>query len=134
MRLKTESFELNGTKYTTTEYGAFRALETLARLTKTVGPALGALGGMSADTDLMKAAPALLGALMHVDAAVFPTLVVDVLGGTTALITGPDGQPQVVTLGDKVAIDRVFSGALGDMFKVVIHALKVNYSDFFGGG
>ena len=131
MRIKTESFELNGTKYTTTQFAAYRSLELLSKLMKSIGPALGALGGLDPGMDVSKAAPLLISALVHVDASVLAPLAVEVLGQTTALITGANGEPQIVNLGDRSAIDRVFTGGLKDMFMVLGHALKTNYSDFF---
>lgn len=131
MKIKTESFELNGTRYTTTQFMAYRSFELLGKLTRVIGPALGALGGLDPGMDVAKAAPLLISALVHVDSSVLAPLAAEVLAGTTALVTGPNGEPQIVNLGDRIGIDRVFSGGLKDMFIVLGRVLQTNYSDFF---
>lgn len=127
--LKYEETEIDGIKFATQQYAAMRSFELMGKLASTIGPALGALSMADEGTDLEKLAPVLAVALRDVDPTKLGALVIDVLTGTTATIT-EDHKVTRVDLNSVKNIDRVFSGRLMTMFKVLVHALKVNYSDF----
>ncbi len=61
--LKKDSKDIDGLSYTTVQFPAMYGFGLLARLAKSVGPALGALSGVSPDTDLATVGPALSTAL-----------------------------------------------------------------------
>ncbi len=127
--LKYEEVEIDGLKFGTQQYAAMRSFELMGKLASTIGPALGALSMADEGTDLDKFAPVLASALRDVDPTKLGGLVIDVLSGTTATIT-EEGKVARVDLNSTKNVDRVFSGRLMTMFKVLLHALKVNYSDF----
>lgn len=129
MNLKYEETELDGIRFGTTQYPAMRGLELMGRLAQTIGPALGALSMSDMETELDKFAPVIAVALRDLKPAELTSLAVDILSGTTATITEGNAVKRV-DLMSREALDRVFSGRLMTMFKVVLHALKVNYADF----
>lgn len=131
--LKTESFTAtDGTIFNTTQFPAMHSLELMAQLMKTIGPAIAALQGVNADTDLSTLGPALSGALAGLKPNEASQLVLAILGSTTAQVTSPNGQQKVMQINSREVVDLVFSNKLKTMFAVLGHALKVNYSDFFG--
>lgn len=127
--LKYEEAEIDGIKFATTQYGAMRGLELLGRLAKTVGPALGALSSADMSPDLERFAPVIAIALRDLQPSELTALTVDILSGTSATITDGDKMRRV-DLMSRESLDKVFNGRLMTMFKVLLHALKVNYSDF----
>jgi hypothetical protein len=131
--LKTETLTIGTDQFNTTQYPAMHSLELMAQLMKTVGPALAALQGVSADTELSALGPALSGALAGLKPNEASQLVLAVLAGTTAQVTGPNGQPRIIQLNTREMIDYVFASKLKTMFAVLGHAIKTNYSDFFEG-
>ena len=129
--LKTESLELDGITFSTTQFGAMRAFKLMARLIKQVGPAMGALTGAEATTELSTMGPALVGALESLDPDEAARLLLDILAGTSALVDGKN--MDFIGKTAQSNFDIVFTGRLGTMFKVVGAALQLNYSDFFAG-
>lgn len=127
--LKHEETEIDGIKFSTTQYGAMRGLELLGKLAKTVGPAMGALSSAETGTDIEKFAPVIAVALRDLQPNELVSLSVDILSGTSATITDNNTMRRV-DLVNRDALDKVFSGRLTTMFKVLLHALKVNFSDF----
>jgi hypothetical protein len=129
MNLKYEETEIDGIRFGTTQYGAMRGLELMGRLAQTIGPAFGALSMADETTEMDKFAPVIGLALRDLKPAELSSLVIDILAGTTATVTEGSSVKRYDLL-TKESLDRVFSGRLMTMFKVVLHALKVNYSDF----
>lgn len=129
--IKSDTEDFDGIKYTTTQFGAMRSLELLARLVKTVGPALGALTRLDASTQLASA-PELVSALGSLEPTEASSLVKALMANTTALITDEKGMRNVL-LASQEAIDSVFSGRVFTMFKVLGFIIKVNFGDFTQG-
>lgn len=127
-QLKTESAVIDGIKFETTQFAAMRGYKLLTKLVKSVGPALGLLATAQDGDSIESMAPALGAALSNLTEQDAQSLLLEILAATTAEIG-----TVMLGLGTQVAIDGVFSGKLSTMFKVVAHALKVNYADFFGG-
>ncbi len=125
--LKTEHVDIDGARYETTQFPAMRAYGLLTKLVKHIGPALGMISQMEDKSDLMLAAPAIGMALGNLTEQEAQKLLLDILACTTV-----DNAGTLVYLSSTDAINGFFSGKLGTMFKVVAHALKVNYADFFG--
>lgn len=130
--LKTEVIEIDGVEYSTTQFAAMRAMRILAMLIKVAGPAIGALAGAKRDAQLTAVMPELQRAFATMDPGEFESLALSLLSGTSATIQGPQGPRRVEFTSAKV-VDQVFSGRLGTMFKVIAHAVKVNYGDFAEG-
>lgn len=129
LNLKYEETEIDGVRFGTTQYAAMRGLELMGRLAQTVGPALGALSMADMETDLDKFAPVIAVALRDLKPEELTSLTIAILSGTTATITEANTVKRV-DLMTRESLDRVFSGRLMTMFKVILHALKVNYADF----
>jgi hypothetical protein len=127
--MKTDEFEVDGIKFTTTQFGGFRALELMGKLAQTIGGALGILMTADPNTPLEKLAPILAGALTGLKPSELSALALEILSQTTATISA-DGSLKRMDITDQRAFDRVFTGKLFTMFKVALHVLKVNYADF----
>ncbi len=126
--LKTEKVTVDGIEFQTTQFPAMRAFELLARLVKSLGPAVGALTNLDPTMDLTHAGPQLMAGLATLNPAEAAKLVEEVLTCTTALVDN-----KLIPLNSRENIDVVFSSKLKMMFKVLGHALKVNYQDFSAG-
>jgi len=122
MNLKMEPLALDGLRFETTQYAAMRSLTLLARLAKSVGPALAAVKSSDLSTDF----GVIAGALAQLEPAEAASLTCELLAGTVAVLS--DGAR--VSLLDQRAIDRIFTGRLMTLFRVLAHAIKVNYADF----
>lgn len=130
--LKSEPVTLDGIEFTTTQFPAMMGFEMLGRLVKVLGPALDVLTGADPETEIEDLAPVLAATLKDMKPSDLSALVIDLLRSTTAKISDPTGG-RLIDLGSKDAINLVFSGRLMIMFKVLVHAIKVNYWDFFAG-
>lgn len=116
--LKTETKEIDGIEFTVTQFPAMKALEVMASLQN-------ASSGMDPNMKLGHIA------VGKMDPVAQRKMVLDVLQCTQALIREPS--LTLVALTDQKAIDRVFSGRLRTMFKVIEFAVEVNYGDFKEG-
>lgn len=135
MARKVEKLQLPGLEISTQQHPATRGFRLLTRLAKTLGPVLGALGGIEdLNADLMSTAlaPVLAGALSHVDPSEAESLMQEILVCTDVIVSD-GGKPRRIDLMSQENIDTVFDGRLLDLFKVVAHAIRVNFSDFIGG-
>lgn len=132
MNLKSESVEFDGIIFETTQFPAMRAYGLLARLVKVIGPAMSVLAGADKDTRLEDMGPVLGGALANVTPAEAQSLLLEIFGSSTAQVTDQTG-PRILQLGTQAGVDQVFTGRLKVMFKVLAHALKVNFGDFSEG-
>ena len=128
MSLKTEPVEIDGIKFETTQFPAMAAFRLMARLIKVIGPAMGVLKGATKDTTLESLAPALGAALSNVSPDEAQSIALEILKCTTAEVGGV-----LIGLTGQAPVDQVFSGRLSMLFKVLAHALKVNYGDFSEG-
>lgn len=131
MKLKTEQLVEDGITFETTQFPAMRAYGLMTKLLKTLGPAMAVLSEVDAESQMATLAPMIGGALANVDPVDAQKLIVEILSGTTAQISDALGG-RLVSLDSAKVLDDVFSGRLKVMFQVAAHALKVNYSDFFG--
>ena len=132
MNLKSAQTTVDGIVFETTQFPAMRALELMGRLTKVLGPTLGALASADPDAELDSLGPVLAMALKDLEPKELSAIAVELLAGTTALVQGAAGMT-LVTLGSRENLDLVFSSRLFALFKVAVHAIKVNYGDFIGG-
>lgn len=147
--LRKETVELDGITYTTTQYPYVRHAETLVELVQFASPVLGMLKGLNlselqkAEPEaILKALPMLEDLLKKLEPGTFTYLMLRLLGGTRVEMpagTDRNGKPlprKKINITDGTTLDQVFSGPGG--FKrsvlVAVHALKVNYVDFFGEG
>lgn len=127
--IKSEEYEIDGVKFTTTQYGGFKALELMGELAQVIGPALGVLSSADPNTPLEQLAPVLAMALRGLKPDEISSLALKVLSGTTATIE-ENGTFRRVDINGKDNFDRVFTGRLMTMFKVALKSLQVNYADF----
>lgn len=132
MNLKSESKTLSDSQgdieVTTTQFPAMKSFGLLAKLAKTVGPALGALMKLDPKTEISASVDGLAAAFSELDADTATRLVPEILAGTTVTLDG-----KMFDFTRKENIDLVFSGRLGLMFQTLGHALQVNYRDFSAG-
>jgi hypothetical protein len=131
--LNKESRTIDGVDFVATQFPAVRGFTILGKLVKTIGPALGTLASAGGDQDLAALAPQLATALSGLDPSAAASLMIEVLSCVSAMTTDDQGRMRSTQLDSQAAIDKVFSGRLGVMFKVIGLALQVNYSDFMAG-
>ena len=131
--LKTESVEINGTEYQTTQFPALHSLEVLATLVRVAGPVLAVLGAANQEAELSTITPQLMQAMHGMKPSDARDLVLSLLSNTNAMVRSANGQMRLVLLNSQSSVDSVFSGKIKDMFAVVGHAIRVNYGDFIGG-
>lgn len=132
MNLKSASTTVDGITFETTQFPAMKALELMGRLTKVLGPTLGALASADPEAEMDSFGPVLAMALKDLDPKELSAIAVELLQGTTALVQSATGQT-LVQLGSRENLDLVFSSRLSALFKVAVHAIKLNYGDFIGG-
>ncbi len=130
--LKREEEEIDGLRFIVVQFPAMYGFSLLARLAKSVGPALTSLSGVSVDTDLATLGPAFRDALQALDPDEAQKLVIELLRSTAVIIPDATGGRKI-ELTDRTKIDEVFSGRLKTMFKAIGFALRVNYTDFVNG-
>lgn len=130
--LKTEDISVDDLTFTTQQFPAMRSFALLTRLVKALGPAIAVLGSAGADAQVEDMMPTLGPALAVLDPAEAQALVLAVLEGTYVILPDTTGGKRV-ELRSQANVDIVFSGRLPMMFKVIAHAVKVNYRDFFNG-
>lgn len=130
--LKREDSSIDGMTFTVVQFPAMYGFGLLARLAKTIGPALTALSSVRDETQLTTLGPVLHEALGALDPDEAQRLVLDVLKSTSVLIPDATGGRKL-EFSDRAKIDEVFSGRLTMLFKVIGFALRVNFSDFVLG-
>lgn len=126
--------EIDGLAFRVIPFSAYHALGLLARLAKSIGPALSSLTGYDPNTDLKDLAPALRIALAALDPAEAQVLTLEVLKQTSVLLDDGSGKTAPrVEINSKEKFDRVFNGRLKTLFKAVGFALRVNFAGFIDG-
>jgi hypothetical protein len=126
--------ELDGLQFRVIPFSAYHALGLLARLAKSIGPALSSLSGHDPNTDLKDLAPALRIALATLDPSEAQVLVLEVLKKTSVLLD--DGSGKVaprIEINTQEKFDKVFNGRFKTMFKAVGFALRMNFAGFIDG-
>lgn len=132
LNLKSETRTLSDTEgdleVTSMQFAAMKSFALLAKLVKTVGPALGALMKLDPTVEMSASVDGLASAFAELDDVAAAKLVPEILAGTSALVDG-----KTYDFARKENIDLVFSGRLGLMFQSIGLALQVNYRDFGKG-
>lgn len=132
MQAQTETREIDGLTVTSTPLPARRANRLLTRLGALIAPLGDLIAGAQtgansfADVDLQGLGAALGGALSQVQGDAADAMITQTLVATTVIVDG-----RRVDLSSGEAIDVVFQGRLGTMYKVLGFALEVNFRDFF---
>lgn len=116
MSLKTEEATIDGIVFSTTQFGAMRALELMGRLAQTIGPAMGVLSTANPDTPVEKLAPVLASALANLKPNELGSLALAVLANTSATITDGDKLRRLDILSVE-DFNKVFSGKLMTMLQ-----------------
>lgn len=125
---RTADLEIDGVRYTTTQYPATGGHKLLIRLAKVAGGPLVSVmsaGGLGADVtpDLIaKAIDSLMGA---VDEDMVDKLVKDALATTEVM--EDSGRKALIA-----CFDIHFAGRYGHLYKVLKEVLAFQYGDFFG--
>lgn len=127
--LKTVNEDIDGIQFSTTQFDAFRSLELMGKLAQTVGPAIGVMSNMDDGVDTEKWAAVVGSALRYLKPTDLGPLALEILANTSATLQD-GGTLRRIDILSKDAFNKVFSGRLMTMFKVLVHAIKVNYSDF----
>ena len=122
--IETKDKEINGSKYSVTQFPAMRALRIQARIIKLLGAPLSFLfiadsnNSKSADEQIPKVLMMLADQL---DEKNFDSLVLDLLQSVRK-----NGMELT-----KPIIDLEFAGKLNELYLVLQFVLEVNYADFF---
>jgi hypothetical protein len=134
MGRKTETRTIDGFEVTTTQFASVAGCRLWTRLLPMFLPALAALpDGQNLNNfgqmDLAKLAPALGAIAAKLTPDEFETTMLEVLA-LTQVTYGRGNQRVNRTLDSVGAIDAVFDGAVGSIFKVMWFALEVNFDSF----
>jgi hypothetical protein len=130
--LKREEEEIDGFRFTSVQFPAMYSFGLMARLVKSVGPAISTLMELGPDADIAEHAPMLAQALSTLDPDDAQKLVLEILKSTSVLVPTDKGDKRL-EFSDRTKIDEFFTGKLILMFKAVGFALKTNFSDFLSG-
>lgn len=128
--LNKEEEEIDGLRFVVVQFPAVYAFKLLARLAKSIGPAMTVLTGADVSTELGTLAPQLADALRCLDPDDAERLMLELLRSTAVWVGDP---LKKVELCDKARVDDVFTGRIMTMFKVLGLVLRVNFSDFARG-
>jgi hypothetical protein len=111
-------------------FPALHALGLLARLMRSLGPALGALHNADEADDLSKLAPA----LASLTPEEIKALALEILKQTHVWIDDGSGTGRrKIELATPQKVDLVFSGRVKTLFRVLGLALRVNFASFVDG-
>lgn len=124
--------EIDGFKVRVTQHPARKATRLLAKVGRTIGPALGAMRGMKAadlKKDVADLAPLISTLFAQLTDEDVDSLVVDILSYTTVV----DLEANIHHMSDAKQIDAVFTGELRTLMATLAFALEVNFRDFFFG-
>ncbi len=134
MQLRTEEKTIGELKFTTTKLPAMRAFGLLARLMKTVGPALGALMKMDPNAEIDPTSAGLAEAFGALDAKEAEALIPAIFETTTVWIPDATGSGRELSLSKTDNINTAFTVVgLTTMFQALGFVLQVNYRDFSKG-
>ena len=119
---------IDGIEFRTTQIPAMRAYPLFIRLVKVVGPALASLQGVSMDADVSSLGPLLGSAVGGLEPDEATRLMIDMFASTRAVI-----DTKIIDLNSEAGINKVFTGRLPTMFKVLGFVAQENFSGFFPG-
>ncbi len=123
--IETKEKTINGSKYSVTQFTAFKALRIQNKLIKLLGPSLGCVFSSYDPKDPDKGLPLALKMLAEqLDEDVFENLVIEILQTTRK--SGHELKRDLINM--------EFSGKLNELFLVLQFVLEVNYADFFSEG
>lgn len=133
--LAAQSTEIGGRKYTVNQLPAMQAVRLLPRIGKAIGPVLGRVlsaaaggGGLSAALGKVDAGAAFATLFDTLTSAELEYLTRELLVGATVEYTDENGRQTLAEL--LKVFDVVMAGRIGDVFKVLFFAFKVNYANF----
>lgn len=121
---------IDGLSVRVSQHPARKAARLLAKVGRTIGPAIGALRGMSADDlkkDVADLTPILSALFARLEDDVVDGLITDLLSCTS--VTDVDGNVHQLATASK--IDHVFTGRLRSLISACAFALEVNFKGFF---
>lgn len=135
--IETKEDKIDGFDVRTSQHPARAAARLLAKVGRSIGPALGALRGVKldgaklGDFDVAALGPALSALFESMKDTDLDALIADVLSHTTIVMPNDAGKMHVYDLSNADIIDAAFTGNLPLMMKVIKFALGVNFASFF---
>lgn len=126
MSRKSEDFEIDGVRYSTTQYSGTKGLTLFAKIAKIAGKPIGILVGSGLDAEVK---PNMIGLAVealtqNLEPEDFVKTIKEILEGTI-IYTDGENRP--------IIFDKDFGGGIGHLFKLLKHVLAFQYSDFLGG-
>jgi hypothetical protein len=135
--IRTEKETINGIEVETTQFLPMRAHKLLMRLARVMGPALGEIAnvevgelGEISKMNLASMGPALMRMFSEMDEATAEKLPLEILAGTTAVVTDANGNKRRHQLDSIDGFNQTFIGHGITHYLVMGFALKVNYARF----
>lgn len=125
--VKSQTVDIDGIEVTTTQFTFMRSSALMAKLGKVIAPAIGMLNSFDLESDISTLGPAIGALCSQLPSHEVEPLFLEILAGTNVTIGN-----KMFTLDSKAKIDTAFSGQMLTGFKVIAHALKVNYAESFG--
>lgn len=126
--IATQNKIIDDVEFRTTQLPAMRAYPLFIRLGKVLGPVLTSLQGVSLSADVSSLGPILAPAFSAIDPDEATRLMTDLLVSTRAVIEG-----KVIELSSEAGINKVFTGRLPLLFKVLGFAAQENFAGFLSG-
>ena len=135
--IRTDKEVIHGIEVETTQFLPMRAHKLLMRLARVLGPALGEIANVEigemgdiSSLNLVSMGPALMRVFSEMDDVTAEKLPLEILAGTTAIVTDANGNKRKHQLGTVDGFDQAFIGQGIAHFMVMAFALKVNYARF----
>ncbi len=123
MACKTESKKIGDHEYSVTQWPVEKSLLMKFKILKVIGPSIGALKSSKKGEELEAFSEALTSIFTNSD----PEYMVKLMKDSVVGVSCDDAKITNTTF------TEIFSGDLGDLYKVFIFVITVNYSDFFKG-
>ena len=124
---------IDGLQFRVIPFAAYHALGLLAKLAKSLGPALSSLSALDQDTDVRELGPTLRHALASLDPAEAQALALELFKQTSVLIDDGGRALRRIELTSQQKVDQVFNGRLKTLFKTLGFAMRVNFASFTDG-
>lgn len=126
MSRNSEDIEIDGTRYTLTQYPATTAVKLLVKLTKVIGKPVAIItaAGLDASLSMSLVSEAVDALSQNLDPDQFDKMIKEILSGTRFHLE--DGKSR------ELIFDMDFQGRIGHLFKLLKAVLQFQYSDFLG--
>lgn len=136
--IETKIRTIDGIEFRCQQVSAVKGYKLFAKIGKILAPMLPLLGGLDLQNmqnalrrDIATLGPGLQAMLEAMESD--DRLMFELLGGTQARVTLPNGIDEMLDLANANAINTVFGGKILTLLKVMGFAVEVNFHDFFPG-